>query len=308
MPVFDDKAILFLGLSRLKGIGFRTLRDAGGVDAVAQLVLDGGKDVIDSMTKGASKDQGLEEIYALGRSAAEVLQDEDIYLVRAGEGRFPAQFDDLEPSVRPLWFFYRGNYELLSTEAVAVVGTRSPSDEGAFLTRYAVAAAEEVGVTVVSGLAKGVDEIAHEWSLVCGVPTISVLGTGLLRAYPAKNADLAKKIVDSGGLLISEYLPDAHPTSEGFVWRNRLQAALAKCVIAPEWKKHSGTAHTVRFARRFNRTTINLVLNGCSLSSEHGAADETYEVPRQHSVFLDVLRKVDRYTEERLLNLQQTLF
>jgi predicted Rossmann fold nucleotide-binding protein DprA/Smf involved in DNA uptake len=171
-----------------------------------------------------------------------------------------------------------------------------------------VSSLQELGLTVVSGLAKGVDEIAHDWALASGLPNISVLGTGLLKAYPAKNAELAGRIVDAGGLLISEYMPDAQPSAENFVWRNRLQAALAKCVVAPEWKRASGTAHTIRFARRFGRPTINLAVNGAEPAREHGEADQTFEVPRSHAAFLETLRKVDPQTEARILDLQQSLF
>ena len=308
MRGFDEAAIIFLGLARLKGVGFKTLRDSGGVEAVAKRVAAEGADFVEALTKGATKDCRVDDVLALGESAAERLNHDGIHLVRFGEDHFPIQFAELEPSVRPLWFFYRGNYDLFATEAVAVVGTRSPTSEGEFLTKYAVATVQQAGATVVSGLAKGVDEIAHEWALVCNVFNISVLGTGLLRSYPAKNAELSKRIVDAGGLLVSEYMPDAMPTSESFVWRNRLQAALAKCVVAPEWKRSSGTAHTVRFAKRFSRPTINLNLNGVAPGPDHGIADETYEVPREHAAFFNALLKVDRHTEARILNAQQSLF
>jgi DNA protecting protein DprA len=227
----------------LKGIGFKTLRDIGGVDVVAKRVITEGADFIDLVSKGASRGCRVDDVLALGESAAKLLDRDGINLVRFGQAYFPVQFAELEPPVRPLWFFCRGNQDLLASEAVAAVGTRSPSKEGEFLTRYAVASVQEAGATVVSGLAKGIDEIAHEWALLCKVPNISVLGTGILRSYPAKNAELASRIVDACGLLISEYMPDATPTAESFVWRNRLQAALAKCVVAPEWKRSSGTAH-----------------------------------------------------------------
>lgn len=308
MSNFDKAAILFLGLGRLKGIGYKTLRELGGVDGVEKTVRDFGSDFIPVITKGATTDVSIDVLIELGSSIAEILKKEEIHLVRVGERGFPMQFTELDDKIRPLWFFYRGNLDLLATEAVAVVGTRSPSVQGEFLTRYAVSTLQEVDATVVSGLAKGVDEIAHEWALSCRLPNISILGTGLLKSYPPRNAELSRRIVDAGGLLISEYMPDAAPTGENFVWRNRLQAALAKCVVAPEWKRSSGTAHTIRFAKRFSRTSINLSLNGMEPAGDHGVAEETFEVPREHSAFLAALRRVDRHTEASVLNLQQSLF
>jgi DNA protecting protein DprA len=308
MSDFDEAAILFLGLARLKGVGFKTLRELGEIRDIAKNIHLYGSEFVDATTKGASRDISMDSLFQLGESTAEMLAREDIRLVRYGERRFPAQFTELDNAVRPLWFFYRGNLDLLAAEAVAVVGTRSPSEQGEFLTRFAVSVIQEIGATVVSGLAKGVDEIAHEWALNCGLPNISVLGTGLLKSYPAKNAELANRIVDAGGLLISEYMPDAPPSAESFVWRNRLQAALAKCVVAPEWKRSSGTAHTIRFAKRFSRPSINLTLNGVDAPRDHGVADQTFEVPRDHAAFLQALQKVDPHTEARVSSLQQSLF
>ncbi|MFM0036246.1 DNA-processing protein DprA [Paraburkholderia strydomiana] len=304
MPEFDEPAIVFLGLARLKGVGFKSLRELGGVDVIGQKFASGGSDFIESVTR-TSEANAAQRVLQLGEEAAGVLKKDGIELVRINHPRFPVQFSELDPNLRPLWFFYEGNHELLATEAIAVVGTRSPSSIGEFLTRYAVSAAQEAGATIVSGLAKGVDELAHEWALTSGVPNISVLGTGILRAYPAKNAELARRIVADGGLLISEYMPDAAPSAETFVWRNRLQAALAKCVIAPEWKRSSGTAHTIKFAKRMSRPTINLRINGVFPPPDHGTADEVFEVPREHSELMAVLRKVDPLTEARILTLQQ---
>ncbi|MBJ9751962.1 MULTISPECIES: DNA-processing protein DprA [Burkholderia cepacia complex] len=308
MSDFDEAAILFLGLARLKGVGFKTLRDLGEIREIAKHIHHYGSDFVETASKGASRDISVDSLYQLGESAAETLARADIRLLRFGEPRFPTQFAELDKTVRPLWFFYRGNLDLLASEAVAVVGTRSPSVQGEFLTRYAVSALQEVGTTIVSGLAKGVDEIAHDWALSCGLPNISVLGTGLLKSYPAKNAELAGRIVNAGGLLISEYMPDAQPSAENFVWRNRLQAALAKCVVAPEWKRSSGTAHTIRFAKRFARLTINLTINGMEPPRDHGEADQTFEVPRAHAAFIETLRKVAPQTGTRVPSLQQSLF
>lgn len=139
---FDEAAILFLGLARLKGVGFKTLRELGGVDAIAQKLVSEGPDFVAALTRSNDKDCSISNVQALGESAAEVLHNRGIHLVRTSESHFPLQFAELEPSLRPLWFFYRGNYGLLATEAVAVVGTRTPSKEGEFLTKYAVAAVQ----------------------------------------------------------------------------------------------------------------------------------------------------------------------
>ena len=206
-------------------------------------------------------------------------------LVRIGDPMFPPGFMELAESERPLWVFCRGDLSLLHTTSVAVVGTRDPSPVGEFLTKYAVSVLAEASIPVVSGLARGVDAIAHDWALTCSTQNISVLGTGILRHYPARNSELAERIVDKGGVLVSEYEPLAEPTGENFVWRNRLQAALACCVIAPEWKRSSGTAHTIRFANALKRPTIGLRLETVEPPLSRGVTGADFTIPDESNKF-----------------------
>lgn len=291
MLKYDRAALIFLGLSRLKGLSFRRLRELGGVDAVVASLDQVGAD--EFLQKWSREDRFLDpmqEILRLGEGAVATLESRGIGLTRIGQPGYPARLVDLDDSLRPAWLFYKGDMRLVEQHTIAVVGTRSPSDVGGYLTKYAVSAVKEVGAAVVSGLAKGVDELAHEWALASGVPNISVLGNGLLKVYPMRNADLATRIVESGGLILSEYLPDAAPSAEAFVWRNRLQAALARAVVAPEWKASSGTAHTIKYAKRFGVPTINLAPLGINPPGEHGVADITYQVPRDHRDFISALQ------------------
>ncbi|MDR5776306.1 MULTISPECIES: DNA-processing protein DprA [unclassified Caballeronia] len=291
MLPLEEATTIFLGLAQLKGVGFKTLRGYGGVDAVAEgFATEGASKFIRRLSDEPLTHDVHSQVLRMGTVAAANIRNRGIHLVRAGDPNYPKRFEDLDENLRPLWFFYRGDVQLLSAFNVGVVGTRSPSDEGAFLAKYAVATVRALDACLVSGLAKGVDEIAHEWALHSGVKNISVLANGLLRVYPAKNADLADKIVDAGGVLISEYLPGEAPSAEAFVWRNRLQAALSNCVVAPEWKRASGTAHTIRFAKKLGRPTINLVSTGRTFSDDHGQADMSFNVPAEHTEFTDALR------------------
>lgn len=286
-PSYDSADVAFLGLSTLKGVGFKTLRELGGVSGVDDLLDSiGAEDLVRRVSKVPLAGDIEMQVSDAGLRVIEQLMAKGIHLVKKGDAHYPRNFYDLPEEQRPLWFFYRGDVSLLARRNVTVVGTRSPTEAGAFLARFAVLALRELGLPSVSGLAHGIDEIVHDWSLLAGLPTVSVLGTGLLRTYPASNAQLADRIVASGGVLVSEYLPDAGPTSEGFVWRNRLQAALGCCLIAPEWKASSGTAHTVRFAKRLERPTINLTM-GCSSQLASGPADFSYAIPAEVTQFIE---------------------
>lgn len=295
MPSFDFEATLFLGLSQVKGVGFRTLRDWGGVEGAVRRLLSGELDeTLASAFPGRAPAEVETVLMELGEQLVEQLRSKNVELVRQGDPLFPDAFNDLPAQDRPLWVFCRGEIGLLHCASVAVVGTRDPSSVGEFLTKYAVSVVAEDGIPVISGLARGIDAIAHEWSLVCRTPTISVLGTGILRHYPARNSDLAERIIEQGGVLVSEYSPVAEPTAENFVWRNRLQAALAACVIAPEWKQSSGTAHTIRFAQALRRPTIGLSLEHATLPDYHGQADSAFVVPSQSNEFrAEIYRALD---------------
>lgn len=300
-------AVAFLGLSKLRGIGFHSLRQLGDLHGLAgRLDTSFGDDVLKHALAGEipSASQRRSAVMALGAKSLSVLQDRSIKLVACGDPEYPSSLYDLGERSRPNWFYYRGDLTLLTAPSVAVVGTRDPNSSGDFLAKYAVSTLAELGYSVVSGLAKGIDEIAHEWALQTGVKNISVLGTGLLRMYPAKNASLADRIIDAGGILISEYAPDADPTKESFVWRNRLQAALATSVIAPQWKSSSGTAHTIRYAQQMGRRTINLLLQGTQATAGHGVADETFQAPSDHESLVGRLRELaarpELFTEPQL--------
>jgi hypothetical protein len=95
--------------------------------------------------------------------------------------------------------------------------------------------------------------LAHEHSLRAGVPTIAVLGTGILDEYPKGSAIMRERIIADGGTIVTEYLPHISYSAKNFVQRNRLQAALGQVLIPVEWSRRSGTAHTVRFASALER-------------------------------------------------------
>lgn len=307
-PVHIPSLTAFLGLTQVKGIGFKTMRDLGGPWGVARL--HAAKELVPFIASltGLQPSELRLMLLRQGMQLRRSLKAKRIVVITQEDDLYPLAFRSLPAEMQPQWLFCRGDLSLFQRPGVAVVGTREPSTEGEFLTRYAAYAARETGLPLVSGLALGVDGIAHETALQAGIPNISVLGTGILRPYPARNSWMADAIVDSGGLLVSEYFPEAGPVGEQFVWRNRLQAGLASCVVATQWMKSSGTAHTIRFAKSFRRPSVNLVPNGLTLPVDHGQADHCFEVPRQHAAFMDcIVGAANRWPHE-VLPTQHSLF
>lgn len=158
---------------------------------------------------------------------------------------YPAVLRDIPDP--PYVLFCRGNAKLLATDCLAVIGTRKVSSYGRRITRDFTAILSEY-FTIVSGLAYGVDSIAHEATLDENGATIAVLGGGLLKIYPAANQGLADRIVENGGLLVSEYGLRTDPLAYHFPQRNRIVSGLSKGVLVCQAPAKSGTLSTVDLA------------------------------------------------------------
>jgi len=298
---YPTEAIAFLGISELQGIGFQTMFRLGGREGIrdilkagderqfAQAVAEaGGRLTADSLRNGWGELR--RRIWANGTQIAGVLADSGVNFCFQGDPEFPKALHNLPSAYQPLWLFYRGDIGVLDRPAITIVGTRLPTLNGDFLARYCVSCAREFAAPVISGLAQGIDRVVHEWCLQIGLPTVSVMGTGMLTTYPTKHVGLSDAIVAAGGLLVSEYLPHQGPTGENFVWRNRLQAALGRVVIPAEWARKSGTAHTVRFARKLSRPVFSISLAGGQRTPDAGEGDRHFVLPHDHGSFMDAIR------------------
>lgn len=155
----------------------------------------------------------------------------------------------------PFILFYKGDFSLLYNQKnLAVVGSRTPSQYGIDATKYLLKDLDE-GTVIVSGLAKGIDAIAHRCALDGGLKTIGVLGCGINYVYPSENAKLYKDI-EENGLLISEYPDVVAPNASNFPVRNRLIAYISKLVLVTEGKEYSGTSCTVSHALNSGKTVL----------------------------------------------------
>jgi len=158
---------------------------------------------------------------------------------------------------RPAGLYVRGLILPQDERAVAVVGTRSPSPEGLARARRLGWVLGKAGVTVVSGLARGVDTAAHEGCLRAGGRTLAVLGNGLLHFYPPENRRLQQGIA-SQGAVISQFAPDQKPTRWSFPERNRVIAGLAAISVAVECSEESGTLIELKAALALGRQVMLL--------------------------------------------------
>ncbi|WP_432836366.1 DNA-processing protein DprA [Dactylosporangium sp. CA-092794] len=165
---------------------------------------------------------------------------------------YPAPLRDIHQM--PPVVFTRGSLAD-DRRAVAVVGTRNPSERGVRTARRAATALARSAVTVVSGLAKGIDTAAHEAALEAGGRTVAIIGTGVNRSYPAANRPLQDRIVREG-LVLSQFWPDAAPTKQTFPMRNAVMSGYAAATVVVEATYQSGARMQARLALQHGRPVV----------------------------------------------------
>ncbi len=170
---------------------------------------------------------------------------------------------------RPLVLYLRGNVSLLDApHRLAIVGTRYPTEQG-YQDAYQIAKEEaQRGVVIISGLAMGCDEAAHQGALDAGGRTVAVVATGLDQVYPTVHYSLQERLLTQGGLIISEFPLETSLEPYRLIQRNRILAGLAKALLVVECGRTSGTMHAVRFAERCHRPVYALASH--SLPSRAG--------------------------------------
>jgi DNA protecting protein DprA len=300
---FADFRISLLALSTIRGLGINGLKALvdhfkGGLELIWDSPLDTVQDVL-VRAKNPASEKVIAEIknnalrlLADGKLKIKELTDRNIHVIPHSE---------LPPTLReipdaPRWLFVHGEREILYRQpAIAVVGTRKPSPRGLSATSHVIRVLGAYDVVVVSGLAEGIDEQAHRVSLSEGMKNIAFLGHGINIVFPASTKEIREKIVETGGAIVTEYLPDDHYKKLYFVERNRLQAALANLIIPVEANPKGGTAHTVRYARKYNRP-----LAGVRWEDANGILEELAksDVPVFDIFTRNGLRGLDRFIQE----------
>ena len=153
----------------------------------------------------------------------------------------------------PKILYVEGDKEILNTNCVAIIGSRSCSDEGFKSAKKFAYDLASQNITVVSGMAIGIDTAAHMGALEAGGRTIAVLGCGFKNIFPKENIGLFRKIVENGGAVISEYAPITKASSNRFLERNRIVSGLSLAILVIEAAYRSGTSVTAALAKKQGR-------------------------------------------------------
>lgn len=255
---FSDPDLPFwLAFNRVKGIGparFKLLYEAFGDARTAweATIADWQAAGLDARTALALEQQR-------GRITPDA-EVERLVRLRVGVVRL---VDDIYPrllrevSAPPPVLYVRGVLRAEDDLAIGVVGTRRVSPYGRQVTEQLVTGLASQGVTIVSGLARGVDTVAHHAALAAGGRTIAVQGCGPDLVYPPENAKLAARIVEEwGGAIITEYAPGVQPEAGNFPARNRIISGLSRAVLVTEAPVDSGALITARFAGEQGRDVM----------------------------------------------------
>lgn len=179
----------------------------------------------------------------------------------------------------PILFWMKGNPEALSKPGIGVIGTRNATSYGKKQVVRFTRELGEAGLSIFSGLAYGIDAIAHKTAIETGVPTVAVLGSGIDNLYPRKHASLANEIISSGGAVITEFPLGTNPDAGNFPVRNRIVSGMSLGVLVIESGIQGGSMITADLALDQNREVFaiphhldNISGSGCNYLIKRGSA------------------------------------
>jgi len=196
-----------------------------------------------SIFTGKSLDLAQQEMVKVAESKADIVALDD--------PRYPRTLKEIYDP--PLVLYVRGSVELLSLPGIAVVGTRHPTPYGVGMAERLACDLSNQGLSIISGLARGVDTAAHRGVINAKGWTVGVMGTGVDEIYPRENKRLAEQILALGGTLISEFAVGTPPTPQNFPIRNRIISGMSVGVLVVEAAEYSGTRITARCALEQSR-------------------------------------------------------
>ncbi len=245
--VSRDEELHWLALKLIPGLGARTsnklldrFRTPHAIFRASRTELEGAGvsgAVAQSIASGCTFEDAVRQ--------QEKMIEAGVELVTIGDPRYPQMLREIfDP---PIVLFARGRGELLKSLAVAVVGTRRPTPYGLAVSERLSADLAHAGLTIVSGMARGIDAAAHKGALGAGGDTVAVLGCGVDIVYPSENRKLYSEIA-AKGLIVSEFPMGATAFPQNFPIRNRIISGISVGVLVVEGAQYSGSAITAKLA------------------------------------------------------------
>jgi DNA processing protein len=198
-----------------------------------------------------------------------------IKILVKGDVAYPKKMEHLQDA--PHVMFYKGSVDINEYKIVSVIGTRLPTNYGKERVIELIKTLSHADVLVVSGLAYGIDTIAHKQSIKMGLPTIGVLGHGLDQIYPNANRSLAIEMLKKGGLL-TEFMSQTKPDKQNFPLRNRIVSGIADAIIVIESGDKGGSLITANMANAYNKDVF--AFPGRSIDAQSIGCNELIKTQR----------------------------
>lgn len=177
-------------------------------------------------------------------------------IITIEDDRYPTRLKSIPNPPKQL--YVKGNIELLKTNIISIIGSRVCSENGIKLARKFSKELVYQGITIASGMAVGIDTIAHQTTLQENGKTIAVLGNGFEHIFPIENSKLYQEIIKNNGLIVTEYPPEEKAKSKNFLARNRIVSGLSLGILVIEAAHRSGTSVTARLAKKQGRKVFAL--------------------------------------------------
>jgi DNA processing protein len=254
LPFTDDEILSQLALTFIDGIGPKTGRALISHFGSAAAVLNAPVRSLQSMPgMGATRAKACKDAQIMHRAEAELrfVNEHQVQTIFLSDPGYPGRLKSCEDA--PLMLFYQGTAPLNAPKTVAVVGTRKNTDYGLRITEQLIESLQgQEDLVVISGLAFGIDAIAHRKCLALGIPTIGVVAHGLDRMYPAAHRSLARDMRAAGGVL-TEFPSGTDPDRSNFPLRNRIVAGLCDVTVITESDEKGGAMITAYVAASYNR-------------------------------------------------------
>lgn len=249
---FDLNSVI-IGLSKIKGVGKAKIRKIIEQIENQKIEFDELKNLIQNKYQNIDLNY-LENFINEAKIVIEKSFDQSISIINFKNKNFPQSLNIIKNP--PNIIFVKGPENILQNEKknIAVIGTRNPSQQGSEIAFRVAQHLTKKGFNIISGLALGCDTQAHKGCLSEKGLTVAVLPGGLNNIYPKSNQSLAMEIIEKGGVLISEYLPNEESETYKFIERDRIQSGLSKEIILIESDLNGGSMKTVAFAKEQNKT------------------------------------------------------
>jgi len=253
----DQTALYYtLALSQVTGVGSVTGKRLITAFGSAQMVFEHyneSAEVSANLKQYIAEALNSSELWKRSEEEMRFIEKYRIRVLFFMEDDYPRRLADCYDS--PVYLFYKGSADLNACKVVGIVGTRSATDYGKSVTRELVSGLREQGPLVVSGLAYGIDSLAHRAALECGLETVGVLGHGLDRIYPFNNRVTAEKMLGQGGL-ITEFFSCTRPDRENFPQRNRIIAGMCDAIVVVEAADEGGALITADIAHTYQKSVF----------------------------------------------------